>query len=72
MKAWLARDLDGELWIYRHWPTRNIDFFYIDEEWCDAESNQKWKLRQNDFPEVTWENSPKLVNAEFQISIINK
>lgn len=41
MKAWLARDLDGELWIYRHWPTRNCDFFCIDEEECDAELNQK-------------------------------
>ena len=58
---WIARDADGELYLYRHRPTklrstdrfidkRDPGFFYS----C---------LNKEMYSEVTWENSPKELKA---------
>ncbi len=48
---WLARDENGSLWVYRTYPTRNEKYF--DSQFLDSV-----KINKDEFPEVTWENSP--------------
>ena len=60
---WIARDKNGELYVYKHKPIRDEELgsFYaekisevFDRVWDDLDH-----LRDGFFPEVTWENSPK-------------
>lgn len=53
--CWIARDNDGTLFVYNSKPQRlrvnfNLDYHYEDRE-C-------MMLNQDEFPEITWENSP--------------
>lgn len=62
---WLARDKDGDLYLYTHKPHKNTDPTFDTESWCTpdfvddnddiinaAEINPKF------FPEVTWDTEP--------------
>lgn len=56
MKAWIARDRDGRLYIHSHKPylvNKQFEFPF----WHNEDEN--WlRCRDTDFPEVTFENSP--------------
>lgn len=61
MKLWIARDANGELYLYEMEPIGTFDYFYS--------SYVSIKIDKNLFPEVTFENSPqevelKLLNSE--------
>lgn len=51
-KIWIARDKDGELYLYESKPYRKgdrfADYFFI-------------RLDKNSHPEITWENSPQQI-----------
>jgi hypothetical protein len=63
MKLWIARDYNGELYLYTKKPKFGSDadkgFFYGDD-W--------WEIDRNLFPEVTFENSPQ----EVELKLIEK
>ncbi len=48
---WLARDEDGRLWVYRTCPIRNKKMF-------TSQFLNYVEINKDEFPEVTWENSP--------------
>lgn len=53
MKMWIARDKSGELWLYQSEPIcRNEDESFYPTCFEDC------RLCDEDFPEVTFENSP--------------
>ena len=59
MKFWIARDYNGELWLYDHKPViddLNFMFIYRGDDICKTS-----ELNGDLFPEVTFENSPKPV-----------
>ncbi len=49
---WLARDVDGELYLFFAKPTKGETIFSTEDNWGYA------NLRKEMFPEVTWDNSP--------------
>jgi hypothetical protein len=55
-KFWLARDLDGELYLYPNKPTKEGDFFYS--------YMSSFHLDATEYPEVTFENSPQEVELK--------
>ena len=56
MKMWIAREKDGTLTLHNKKPIRyNEDGI---EYWCGGYC---YYLRQDDYPEVTFENSPQEV-----------
>ena len=66
MRLWLARDLDGMLFLYTKKPkyhSRCEMFFAIDGDWINLS-----ECNMDDFPEVTVENSP----MEVEIKLIEK
>lgn len=52
MTIWIARDHDGSLYVYRKKPLHNGGKTFI------AQSSQWWRIDKNEYPEVTFENSP--------------
>lgn len=53
MSIWIARNKDNSLEVYRVKPERKSKQFDSDpRDWLDY-------LDEDDYPEVTWENSPK-------------
>ena len=53
--SWIARDKNGELFIYASKPQRDKDEFLLIDKNSDC-----FEIDNNDlYPEVTWENSPK-------------
>ena len=58
---WLARDKNGSLWVYKRKPERTEKSFDI--KWGVHE--RIW-LNGEDFPEVTWENSPMQVELKLK------
>lgn len=50
MKAWIARDKNGEVYLHREKPTRFINGVFASDDW--------WILERCDFPIVTFEKSP--------------
>ena len=55
INMWITRDLNGELYVFRHKPRRSKTQFGYNEgdtSWDGCEINK------DEFPEVTWENSP--------------
>ena len=61
MKVYLARDKDGGLFMYKREPERIGSYFHIKID----DPVELWELSQNEFPEVTWENSP----VEFEMNL---
>lgn len=57
MVMFVTRDKDGALALYRSWPTKNGSFFnkYDNDGW------PRIPIHRNNFPEVTFENSPQEV-----------
>ena len=54
MKMWVARDFGGGLYLFPEKPIKLVEYKCWDgEDW--------YKIDQDFFPEVTFENSPKLV-----------
>ena len=62
MKLYIARDKDGELYLY-FTPFRRVPVLRIDDLgiFMKRDAANKIKLNKNMFPKVTWENSPKEV-----------
>lgn len=61
MKLWIARDKDGTLCLFREKPT--LDVYY----WFDNSLGMAGcitELLKTDFPEVTFENSPREVELK--------
>lgn len=62
MKLWVARDKDGELYLYDAHPKKNSEFFG-----CQF-GYKSMLLDERVFPEVTFENSPQ----EVELKLISK
>ncbi|MEG2120446.1 MAG: hypothetical protein RRZ64_00130 [Rikenellaceae bacterium] len=60
MAFWIARDKDGEVFLYTRKPVR----FNEDGGYFDAPCNPFKKLEKDSFHTVTWENSPKEVELK--------
>ena len=58
MKLWIARDMDGELFLYREKPIKNGDLFSMPVD------NNMIRLSDDAFPKVTFENSPQKVELK--------
>lgn len=58
MKLWIARDSDNELYIYNGKPTRKKEYFN------SPSIGDYFRVDDNLFPEVTWENSPQKVELK--------
>ena len=62
MKMYIARDWDGALYVYRKKPLHNGGRTFI------AQSSQWWRINKEEYPEVTFENSP----MEVELKLIEK
>jgi hypothetical protein len=62
MKVWIARDSDGDLFMYSEKPNKRPGFFTKATSNC---TTGIWPLPEKSLPDVTWENSPQ----EFYIEI---
>ena len=60
MSVWIARDKNGELYLYKSEPWRNGLCFDCDEILLPIDEDM--------YPEITWENSPK----EFELKAVEK
>lgn len=56
MKLWIARDENGILALHESEPYCPYGTWH--------NSNQKWYLDRKSFPEVTFENSPQMVEIK--------
>lgn len=59
MEFLIARDKDGLLFLYEDYPRREAERFMP----CDNSVNY-FEVDAGEFPEVTWENSPKKVELK--------
>lgn len=57
---WIARDKSGEVYLYVAKPIRGIVCFYYHLE----NYGMTYLGREEIYPEVTWENSPKQVELK--------
>ena len=63
MKLWIARDQNGDLFLYPNKPDRYVTEYYVffnGDDW--------WNIDSDLFPEVTFENSP----MEVELKLIEK
>ena len=60
LTVWIARDKNGELYLYKSEPWRNGLCFDCDEMLLPMDEDM--------YPEITWENSPK----EFELKAVEK
>lgn len=60
MKLWIARDNNGFLGLYKEYPTW-VKINDFREDWNGAFMAS---LPKSSFPEVTFENSPQMVEIE--------
>ena len=63
MELWIARDSNGELWIYDHKPIKFKNKFHTDAR--SKESNA-YELPKWLFNEITFENSPQQVELKLK------
>lgn len=69
MKLWVARDLDGLLYLYDNIPEKHNEFF------VSYNGYNEIRLDDRMFSELTFENSPqeiKLVSENISESIVNE
>ena len=62
MKFWIARDKDGELYLYNVHPKKQGEFFACQFGYSSMQ------LDGNLFSEVTWDNSPQ----EVELKLVNE
>ena len=58
---YVARDMDGELWLYMGKPVRGDAEFYSDEPYNYVEfsgSIELFGLNENDYANLKWEDEP--------------
>lgn len=58
MKLWIARDMDGLLYLYDNMPDKRSEYFLPYAGYNDMPLDERL------FPEVTFENSPKEVELK--------
>ena len=63
MKMWIARDQNGDLFLYPIKPDR-----YATEHYVFFNGDDWWHIDSDLFPEVTFENSP----MEVELKLIEK
>lgn len=61
MKLFVARDLAGKVWAYRNKPILNKETNEFESDSADLEHLDFMYLGTDVLPELTFENSPKLV-----------
>jgi frataxin-like iron-binding protein CyaY len=66
MSVWIARDKNGELYLYKSepWRCKEDKNGHFD---CDADE-MLLPMDEDMYPEITWENSPK----EFELKAVEK
>lgn len=65
MKLYVARDKDGELYLYTLNPKRLFgDGIFVLPRSSGGQVNDMMKIPREEFPAVTWDNSPQLVEVE--------
>lgn len=68
MKLWIARDFDGSLWMYKRKPAKKAHHFCPFTE-SDLYKVDYYYLPHKLFPEVTFENSPKVIELKLVESL---
>jgi hypothetical protein len=64
MELWIARDKDGSLWMYDDEPVlRSENSFGVKTKY-NGETKPAKRLYSWYFPEVTFENSPQMVEIK--------
>lgn len=58
LDIWIARDMDGSLFLFQHQPVKHSDYF-------KEETDSMIEIPQEKFPFVTWENSPKKISLKY-------
>lgn len=58
MKLWIARDLDGELFLYDKEPIKGRRRFNV------KMFTHSYRISPSNFPEVTFENSPQQIELK--------
>lgn len=61
LEGWVARDMDGGLFLYPFKPYRKSAWFAIPK---DEEYNAAMQIDKSLFPSVTWQSEPKKVKIE--------
>lgn len=59
MKIWIARDHSG-LWAFSEKPDKKVNIFGMPTIYCKV-----YQLDSELFPEITFENSPQLIEIKF-------
>lgn len=59
--GWVARDRDGDIYIYRNKPTREDDI------WLDDDAPNLISLQKSSFPSLTWDSDP--IEVELTIKL---
>lgn len=59
MKLWIARDRDNSLALFKTRPINHADICWIPRE--DVDCGNYINLPESKFPEITFENSPKMI-----------
>ena len=65
MKLWIARDIDGGLYLYMNKPIKG-DYRFT----CGYVFDDYIQLDSDEFPEVTFENSPQEVELKLCSEIV--
>ncbi len=60
---WIARDEDGSLWAYSARPRRKRGKFDLPENMLGMIGVDIIEINKDEFPEVTWKNSPKEITT---------
>lgn len=64
LEGWVARDMDGGLFLYPFKPYRKSAWFAIPK---DEEYNAAMQIDKSLFPSVTWQSEPKKVRIELTL-----
>lgn len=62
MKFWIARDRDNSLALFKTRPINHADMCWVPRE--DVDCGNYINLPESEFPEVTFDNSPKEINVD--------
>ena len=62
MKFWIARDRDNSLALFKTRPINHADLCWVPRE--DVDCGNYINLPESEFPEVTFDNSPKEIDVD--------